>query len=136
MKKIVLLGMMAVLGLVVTACAAAAPAADPISVVKDYYAAINGKDLDKALGLLADDVIVTAPGSKLQGKEAMRKLLQENMGLNFRSEISNLRESNGEVRYDYIVYYGSNEVDRDSDGLTIVNNGKIVFDGLEQDKPQ
>ena len=58
------------------------------------------------------------------------------MELNFRSEISNLRESNGEVRYDYIVYYGSNEIDRDTDGLTIVKNGQIVFDGLEQDKPQ
>lgn len=136
MKKIVLLGMMAGLGLIVTACAAAAPTADPISVVKEYYAAINDKDPDKALSLVADDVVTTAPGQRYEGKEALRKLLQENMGLNFRSEISNLRESNGEVRYDYIVYYGSNEIDRDTDGLTIVKNGKIVFDGLEQDKPQ
>jgi hypothetical protein len=135
MKKITLLGVLAAVSLLLAACAAA-PTADPITVVKDYYAAVNGKNLDKALSLLADDVVTTGPGQRYEGKDALRKVLQENMGLNFRSEISNLRESNGEVRYDYIVYYGANEVDRDSDGLTIVKNGKIVFDGLEQDKPK
>lgn len=88
------------------------------------------------LSLLADDAVATAPGSKLQGKEAIRKALQENMELGFRSENSNYRESNGEVRYDYKVYFGSNQVDSNTDGLTIVRNGKIVFDGLERDKPQ
>lgn len=136
MKNVLLVGLLTTFSLILVACGSAVEAADPMTVVKDYYAAINGKNLDKALSLLADDAVATAPGSKLQGKAAIGKMLQENMELNFRSEISNLRESNGEVRYDYIVYYGSNEIDRDTDGLTIVKNGQIVFDGLEQDKPQ
>jgi ketosteroid isomerase-like protein len=135
-RNFLLISLVTLLGLTLIACVpAASTAADPVAIVKDYYAAINGKDLDKAVSLLADDAIATAPGGKLQGKAAIQKSLQENMDLNFRSEISNLRESNGEVRYDYIVYFGSNEIDRDTDGLTIVKNGQIVFDGLEQDKP-
>ena len=137
MRNLLLVSLITLLGLTLAACApAATTAADPMTIVKEYYAAINGKDLDKALSLLADDAVATAPGSKLQGKDAIRKMLQDNMELDFRSEISHLRESNGEVRYDYIVYFGSNEIDRDTDGLTIVRNGKIVLDGLEQDKPQ
>lgn len=137
MRNFLPVSLVILLSLALIACVpAATTAADPVTIVKEYYAAINGKDLDKALSLLADDAVATAPGSKLQGKAAIGKVLQDNMELNFRSEISNLRESNGEVRYDYIVYYGSNEIDRDTDGLTIVKNGQIVFDGLEQDKPQ
>lgn len=135
MKKFRFISLMALLCLILVACGSAATT-DPTTIVKEYYAAINSKNLDKALSLLADNVIATAPSSKLQGKEAIRKVLQENMASNFRSENSNYRESNGEVRYDYIVYFGSSEIDRNTDGLTIVKNGKIVFDGLERDKPQ
>jgi hypothetical protein len=137
MKNFLLISLLALWGLILAACGSTTPAAaDPTTIVKEYYAAVNSKNLDKALSLLADDAIATAPNSQLQGKEAIRKVLQENMALDFRSENSNYRESNGEVRYDYVVYFGSNEADRNTDGLTIVKNGKIVFDGLERDKPQ
>jgi ketosteroid isomerase-like protein len=136
MKTILLISLLLLLSVMLIACGPAASTADPTTIVKEYYAAIGAKDLDKALSLLAEDAIATAPGAKFQGKDAIRKVLQENMALDFRSENSNYRESNGEVRYDYVAYFGSNEVDRNTDGLTIVKNGKIVFDGLERDKPQ
>ena len=66
MRNFLLVSLVILLSLALIACVpAATTAADPVTIVKEYYAAINGKDLDKALSLLADDAVATAPGSKL-----------------------------------------------------------------------
>src|SRR6185503_3450394 len=109
---------------------------DPITIVQTYYEAIANKDLDTMTALLADNVLSTYPGGKFQGKDAVLASAKAVMAEDFHSENSNYRESNGEVRYDYKVYFGEELVDQNTNGLTIVKNGKIIFDGLEQDKPQ
>src|SRR6185503_20191944 len=108
---------------------------DPITIVQTYYEAIANKDLDTMTALLADNVLSTYPGGKFQGKDAVLGSIKAVTAEDFHSENSNYRESNGEVRYDYKVYFGDELVDQNTNGLTIVKNGKIVFDGLEQDKP-
>jgi hypothetical protein len=112
------------------------PTLDPTTVVKSYYDALNSQDLETAMSFIADDAVMSYPDGKFQGKEMIQRVVQGWLAGNFRSENSNYRESKGEVRYDYKVYFGDNLVDQDTDGLTIVKNGKIVFDGLEKDKPQ
>jgi hypothetical protein len=112
------------------------PLLNPLTIVQTYLEAINNKDLDTAISFLADDAVMTYPDGKFEGKEAIRKVIQEWLDGDFHNETSNFRESNGEVRYDYKVYFGEEMVDQNTDGLIIVKNGRIVFDGLEKDKPQ
>lgn len=135
MRKLINLSLVIVFVSILGACGSTTQES-PTSIVQKYYAAINAQKLDEAISYLADDVLTTSPQGRIQGKEAVSKNLGVMVRSNFKSENSNYRETNGEVRYDYIVYIGGSEVDRNTDGLTIVKDGKIVFDGLERDKPQ
>ncbi|TDT30102.1 nuclear transport factor 2 family protein [Naumannella halotolerans] len=47
----------------------------PLEVVSTYHAAWTGGDLDAASDLLADDLVVHAPGYELVGKDAYREYL-------------------------------------------------------------
>lgn len=47
----------------------------PLEVVSTYHAAWTGGDLDSAIDLLTDDVVVHAPGHELNGKDAYRAYL-------------------------------------------------------------
>ena len=137
MKNLMIVSLVAVLVLALVGCGSTTPAStDPATIVKNYYDAIAAKDLDKVMSFLADDALLTNPQGKFQGKEAIRPYMQGLIDDGFHSENSNYRESNGEVRYDYKVYFGDELVDQNTDGLTIVQDGKIVFDGLEKDKPK
>jgi hypothetical protein len=46
-------------------------------------------------------------------------------------DLSNFRNMDGKVVYDYKVMQGSNLLDQGTNGLTVVKDGKIVFDGTE-----
>ena len=135
MKKLFTFGLAVILINLVAACTSTTPPS-PTSIVQSYYAAINGKKLDEALNYLHNDILLTTPNGKTQGKDAVSKYLAQMLKDDFKSENSNYREKNGEVRYDYIVYFGGSEVDRNTNGLTIVKDGKIIFDGLDGDQPK
>jgi hypothetical protein len=110
---------------------------DAITIVKEYYVAMNAHDVDKAMSYLAEDAIVccsTLTGETLQGSN-IRAMLIEVFGYNTSYVNSDYSEKDGEVRYTYTVTAGSKEVGSGSDGLTIVKNGKIIFDGVESNKP-
>lgn len=111
-------------------------ALDPIAIVQTAYEAIANGDVDTVAALYADDVALTYPGGKIQGKDAALTILRAWIADGFHSENSNYRENNGEVRYDYKVFFGDELVDENTNGLTIVKDGEIIFDGLEEDKPQ
>ena len=49
---------------------------DPRKVIQDYQEAINKKDLDKAMSLVADDVIAVVPEGTLKGKAANRRYFE------------------------------------------------------------
>lgn len=137
MKNLVVAGLLIVLVLAVTACGATTSAStDPTTVVKNYYDAIAAKDLDRAMSFFADDAQLTNPQTTYRGTAAIRPYLRGMFDVGFHSENSNYRESDGEVRYDYKVFIGEAQVDQGTDGLTIVKEGKILFDGLEKDRPE
>jgi hypothetical protein len=108
---------------------AATPTPDPISIVQEYYDAINAKQLDKAVALVADDALFAGPPERLVGKEAIRKSLQGVINGGIRVDISNVQADGGKVTYTYRVTQGDLLIDRGDDGVTIVQGGQITFDG-------
>jgi hypothetical protein len=119
-----------------SAAASAQTAKDPITVVKAFVDATNAGQLDKIMSLCADDVLEVSPEGRFQGKEAARLYFKTLIDRSFRWEATNYRESKGEVRFDYKWFVGPTLVGAGNDGLVIVKNGKIVFDGLEKDRPK
>jgi hypothetical protein len=105
---------------------------DSIKVVKDFYAAVNAKDVDKAMKYVAEMAVFVNPKGTFRGAEEVRRYLVRSLFVTF--EHSNFRAKGGRVVYDFKVR--DNAYDRviveGTDGLTIVDDGKIVFDGTER----
>jgi ketosteroid isomerase-like protein len=105
--------------------------AEQIWVVQKYYNALNAKNLDLAISYIASDAVFINPTGTYEGVDAIRESL---VGLNtdgITFNLSNFRNTDGTVVYDYEVLQGSNVLDKDTNGLTMVKDGKIVFDGTE-----
>ncbi len=140
MKNLQIISLMALLVLVVvvqgSATSPTSTRMNPITIVKKYYDALNAGKLETAADQLAKDVLCTSPEGRFQGKDACRQYLKSLITRGIRQVNENYRESKGEVRYDYKWYTGSALVGSGNDGLTIVKDGKILFDGYEKDKPK
>jgi SnoaL-like protein len=46
-----------------------------LQVALDYYQAWTGKDLDKAMTYIADDIVCDAPAGRIEGAEAYRAFM-------------------------------------------------------------
>ncbi len=112
------------------------PLLDPITVVKSYYDALNAKDIDQAMSFVANDAVFINPTGTYEDPDAIRDSLQGLATENITFELSNFRDTDGRVVYDYQVLQGKTVLETGTDGLTIVKNGKIVFDGTERTKPE
>ncbi len=105
--------------------------AEQIWIVQKYYEALNAKKLDLAMSFIALDALFINPTGTYEGAEAIRESLA---GLNtddITFDLSNFRNTDGKIVYDYEVMQGANLLDQGTNGLTIVRDGKIVFDGTE-----
>jgi ketosteroid isomerase-like protein len=104
---------------------------EAIKVVKDFYAAVNAKDVDKAMKYVADTAVLVNPNGTFRGKEEVRKELIRSFFVTF--DHSNFRANDGRVVYDFKVkdVYGR-VLAQGTDGPTIVEDEKIVFDGTER----
>jgi ketosteroid isomerase-like protein len=105
--------------------------AEQIWVVQKYYEALNAKKLDLAMSFIAIDALFINPTGTYEGAEAIRESLA---GLNTDGiifDLSNFRNTDGKIIYDYKVLQGGNLLDQGTNGLTIVKDGMIVFDGTE-----
>jgi limonene-1,2-epoxide hydrolase len=123
-----------VIGAIVTVLAVgcAGGSSDSIKVVKDFYAAVNANDVDKAMTLVADDAVFVNPLGTFRGAEEVRGFLVRSGSVTF--EHNNFRATGGRVVYDFKVkddVYGR-VIAKGTDGLTIVDDGKIVYDGTER----
>lgn len=98
-------------------------------VVQAYYEAFNAADVDKAVTYLADDVVFINPTGTYFGIDEVRKSLEAQAGEGLTIELSDLKDDNGRVVYSYAVKVGDAVVDSGDNGLTVVKDGKIVFDG-------
>jgi limonene-1,2-epoxide hydrolase len=104
---------------------------DSIKVVKDFYAAVNAKDVDKAMRYVADTAVFVNPLGTFRGAEEVRHDLVRSLSVTF--EHSNFRAKDGRVVYDFKVKdFSGRVIEHGTDGLTIVEDGRIVFDGTER----
>jgi hypothetical protein len=116
--------------------AAPAAQASPITIVQEYLEAYNAGDIDKAVSYLADDVVFINPTGTYVGKAKARENLEaiKKDGITF--EYSDFKDDNGRVVYSYKVIIGGEAVETGTGGLTIVKDGKIVFDGTTDTEKQ
>lgn len=105
--------------------------AEQIWVVQKYYEALNAKKLDIAMSFIASDAVFINPTGTYEGADAVRASLEglNTDGITF--ELSNFRNTDGTTVYDYKVMQGDNLLDQGTNGLTIIKDGKVVFDGTE-----
>ena len=109
--------------------------AEQIWIVQKYYQALNAKKLDLAMSFIAPDALFINPTGTYEGADAIRESLAglNTDGITF--NLSNFRNTNGTIVYDYEVLQGSNLLDKGTNGLTIVQDGWITFDGTEETLP-
>jgi len=105
--------------------------AEQIWVVQKYYEALNAKHLDLAMSFIANDALFINPTGTYDGAKAIRESLAglNTDGITF--ELSNFRNTDGKIAYDYKVLQSGNVLDQGTNGLTVVKDGKVVFDGTE-----
>jgi ketosteroid isomerase-like protein len=109
--------------------------AEQIWVVQEYYEALNAKNLDLAMSFIASDAVFINPTGTYEGADAIRESLAglNTDGITF--DLSNFRNTDGTVAYDYEVLQDGNVLDKGTNGLTIVKDGMVVFDGTEDTAP-
>ena len=109
--------------------------AEQIWVVQKYYDALNVKKLDLAMSFIAPDAVFINPTGTYEGTDAIRGSLAglNTDGITF--DLSNFRNTSGRIVYDYKVKQGANLLDQGTNGLTVVKDGKVVFDGTEDTAP-
>ena len=109
--------------------------AEQIWIVQEYYEALNGKQLDHAMSFIAPDAVFINPTGTYEGADAIQESLAglNSDGITF--DLSNFRNTDGRVIYDYKVMQGANLLDQGTNGLTIVKDGKVIFDGTEDTDP-
>jgi ketosteroid isomerase-like protein len=106
--------------------------AEQIWVVQKYYEALNAKNLDLAMSFIASDALFINPTGTYEGAQAIRESLKglNTDGISF--DLSNFRNTEGKIIYDYKVVQGGNLLDEGTNGLTVVKDGQVVFDGTEE----
>jgi ketosteroid isomerase-like protein len=105
--------------------------AEQIWVVQKYYEAVNAQNTELALTFVAPDALFINPLGKYEGTESIHKLLEDLKFGDTTFNLSNLRNQEGKILYDYEVLQGSTVLDKGTNGLTVVKDGKIIFDGTE-----
>ena len=105
--------------------------AEQIWIVQKYYEALNARNLDLAMAFVASDAVFINPTGTYEGADAIRESLKglNTDGITF--DLSNFRNTDGKILYDYKVIQGDNLLDQGTNGLTVVKDGMVVFDGTE-----
>jgi ketosteroid isomerase-like protein len=104
---------------------------EPEYVVQRYYQALKAKDVELAMSFVASNALFINPTGTYEGADAIRESLAglNTDGITF--DLSNFRNTDGRIIYDYKVMQGGNLLDQGTNGLTIVEDGWIVFDGVD-----
>ena len=110
-------------------------AAEEIWVVQKYYEALNANNLDRAMSFISPEALFINPTGTYEGADAIRESLAglNTDGITF--NLNNFRNNNGTIIYDYEVLQSGNVLDKGTNGLTIVKDGWITFDGTEETLP-
>jgi ketosteroid isomerase-like protein len=132
-KMLFVIGVLAIL--LLAACGATQNEPDAVSVVQNFYAAIADGELETAMGYVADDALFINPTGTYTGKDEVRDNISALIDGGFVFELRDLVNEEGKVTYGYTLFIGGENVEEGDNGVTIVRNGKVVFDGLEEGIP-
>jgi ketosteroid isomerase-like protein len=110
-------------------------APDPITIVQNYYDALNAAEFDKMASFMAEDMVATYPGGKYTGKQEVITANQDAIGAGLKFELSDLKDTDGRVTSCFKVFQKDALIDQGCTGVTIVRRGQIIFDGLTPDEP-
>lgn len=108
---------------------------DPVTVVQEFYTAIAEKQLETAMSHVADDALFINPTGTYTGKDEVRENISALIDGGFVFELRDLVNTDGKVNYGYTLYIDGEAVEEGDNGVTIVKDGKVVFDGLEEGIP-
>ncbi len=116
------------------ACAPAQPT-EPAAVVQAAFERLNKGDVEGYMALVGEEAVLVDPHGRHAGTQAIREYLQQEIvPQQFRFELSNLKSDGNIVTYTAKVYVptlGATPADV-ADGLTVVMDGRIVFDGTAE----
>ena len=132
-KFLLVLGWSVAVALILAACGSpASSTGDPVTVLENYYDALTADDLEKAMSFVADDAVFIDPMGKYVGKENIQDVYAAQMNIGGRWEPSEIKDVNGKGRlvYDFKAFINDVPV-YSGKGLTVVKDGKIIFDGTE-----
>jgi limonene-1,2-epoxide hydrolase len=110
------------------------PSPAALTTALAYHEAWTGKDLDRAIGYVADEIVCVAPGGTVTGSEAYRRFLG-----GFMAQLTGVETiaAFGDDTTAVLVYYPHTEVvshAATAECFTIVD-GKITRDVLIFDRP-
>jgi limonene-1,2-epoxide hydrolase len=120
-----------------TFCGDGRPASgDPVQIVKAFFDDINTGQVDKAMRYVSPKAVFDEPIGTFRGRAAVRGLLRREVSHQVVFHHSNFRVHGGRVVYDFrITQYPEGIIATGTDGLTIVKDGKIVWDGTVSTEP-
>lgn len=137
MKKVLaVIGMVTILFLSACSGGMTQQEPDPISVVQGFYGAIKDKQLDAAMEYVADDALFINPTGTYTGKEEVRDNISALIDANLYFDLRDFKDDEGRVSYGYTTIIDSQSVEEGTNGYTVVKNGKVVFDGLQDTAPE
>lgn len=119
--------------LLLAACAPATPEkdlSDPLTLVTEYYAAIESNDIPKAMSYVSEDYVMTDPSGFTVGKEAATTAWNGYIDAGFTFDQSDFKADGNRVTSCYKVYEKGNLIDEGCGAVTHVSQGKVIFDGL------
>ncbi len=108
----------------------------PITIFENFYNLLNARDVESAMALVADEALFANASGQFAGKGQIQSFLQRLADMGHQFKFSQVQEANGRVTMAYQVFRDGNMMDEGTDGLTIIKDGKIVFDGLERTEKQ
>jgi DNA-binding SARP family transcriptional activator len=92
-------------------------------------------ELDKIMKLIADRALFINPTGRYSGKEVIRHHLMQIAAQGIQFDLWDFRATGGCVTYQYRVLQDNSILDTSNDGLTILEGGKIIFDGTVRSAP-
>jgi hypothetical protein len=111
---------------------------DPVQIVKAFFDDLNAHQIDKATRYVSPQAVFDEPIGTFRGRAAIRGLLRREV---FRDRAV-FHHSNFRVHGDWVVYDFRVTTDpggivgTGNNGLDIVKDGKIVFDGTTTVAPK
>jgi len=103
------------------------PEIDAETVITEHFAALGGKDLDKAMSYVTDDAVLWLAGDCLP-KDAYRAA-NEGEGPEITFEPGDFRVNENDVFFTMKVMINGEIVDPGSDAYAYVEDGKIKYTG-------